>query len=452
VIRSRARGVLMALAALLASGCSSPPSVVLIIIDTLRADRLGSYGYAPDVSPELDLLAREGVRFESVLAQCSWTRPSVASLLTSQHPRTLGIYDDSAVQILPSRFETLAEVLGAEGYTTVGLTANPNLNRLFNFEQGFDHYVDSTVVWHPDLYGESTAGVTRHDVRNPFPSARELFLRAEEILDEVNGGPVYLQINLMEVHEGADLVRAGQLGEHAAGLEHLEPPERGYVMGVREVSARLGEFLTGLRARSGFDDALVVITSDHGEGLLDHPAVADSRGHGNLLYASQVKVPLIFHQPGALEPSTVSTPARLIDLVPTLLEHLGIAVPQDAAGLSFARALGGGEAPVGLPRFYVTETQFREHDKLAADGEKWAFFLHRADASAGTGRAELQLVGPPENGQKTNRIRDQPRVAQFMRRFLDTWDRVETMSEPEERAEPAPQRDADQLRSLGYLD
>jgi arylsulfatase A-like enzyme len=122
------------------------PNIVLIIIDTLRADKLGCYGSPVEASPEIDELAREGLVFQKVITQSSWTRPSVASMLTSLYPRTLGIYKEEW-DVLPDEFLTLPEILQQNGYYTVGLTANPNINRTFNFHQGFDDYSDSTVIF-----------------------------------------------------------------------------------------------------------------------------------------------------------------------------------------------------------------------------------------------------------------------------------------------------------------
>jgi arylsulfatase A-like enzyme len=113
----------------------SPPNVVLIIIDALRQDKLGAYGFSEETSPEIDRMARQGVRFDSVIAQSSWTRPSIGSMLTSQYPRTLGIYKEKD-EVLPHDAVTLAEVLKEAGYTTIGATANANINSSFNFQQG----------------------------------------------------------------------------------------------------------------------------------------------------------------------------------------------------------------------------------------------------------------------------------------------------------------------------
>ena len=260
--------------ALLTVSCelwSSKPNVVLIIVDTLRADRLGSYGFETNSSPELDRLAESGVRFESVIAQSSWTRPSIGSMLTSQYPRTIGIYKEDT-QILPDRFETLAEALKAHGYLTIGLTANPNLNVLFNFQQGFDHYVNSTVVWNPERHAPFQGKANQYDYggHQRFPSAVRMFEDVRRILDSEAQGPYYVQLNLMEVHEYRFPVERDYDRLPADQIEHLKKPERRYVLAINYVSKVIGQFVAELQSRPEWEDTLFVIVSDHGEGLFDH--------------------------------------------------------------------------------------------------------------------------------------------------------------------------------------
>src|SRR4030042_4918019 len=122
------------------------PNVVLIIIDTLRADKLGCYGFPDETSPEIDRFAENGILFKRTIAQSSWTKPSIGSMLTSLYPRSIGIYKEK-FDILDDKYLTLAEVLKENGYFTLGVTANPNINSIFNFNQGFDHYIDSDIIW-----------------------------------------------------------------------------------------------------------------------------------------------------------------------------------------------------------------------------------------------------------------------------------------------------------------
>ena len=142
----------------------SKPNIVLIIIDTLRADMLGAYGFPLPTSPELDSFSREGVRFSRVVTPNTWTRPSHGALLTSLHPRTLGLYQEKG-EILANRFVTLAETLQNDGYFTVGATANPNINSAFNFQQGFDFVNCTASTPSPDCGDRTRDESTRENWR-----------------------------------------------------------------------------------------------------------------------------------------------------------------------------------------------------------------------------------------------------------------------------------------------
>jgi arylsulfatase A-like enzyme len=294
---------------LLSSSSKLPPNVVLIIIDTLRQDKLSAYGFPEETSPEIDRMAEQGVRFNRVIAQSSWTRPSIGSMLTSQYPRTLGIYKETG-EVLPDDFVTLAEVLKEAGYTTIG--ANANINTSFNFQQGFDHYVDSTVLlrWMDDSED------AKSHREQKLPSARQIFDDLLAQVKEQKKPPYYLQANVMEVHEYWD---------KRMDLSQYEPAFAGkrdkrYLAAIRLVSDEIDRFVTELRALPDFERTLFVIVSDHGEGLSDHRPVKTSSGHGRLLYQSQLLVPLILYATDDSLPrgKVVEARTRLLDLMPTL--------------------------------------------------------------------------------------------------------------------------------------
>jgi arylsulfatase A-like enzyme len=169
-----------------------PPNVVLIVLDTLRADVMGCYGFAGVTTPELDRLAARGVRFERAIASSSWTRPSVGTIVTGRYPRTLGLYKERN-QIIPDRFVLLSEILRHSGYRTFGRTANPNLNTVFNFQQGFDVYIDSSVVfdWMQPRHRDESEKFNR------LPSARTVYDSALAWVDDQQSSqPIYLQLNV----------------------------------------------------------------------------------------------------------------------------------------------------------------------------------------------------------------------------------------------------------------
>ena len=447
-------------AVILRSGPPRRPNVVLVVVDTLRADALGSYDPASrDLTPELDALAARAVRFASVTAQSSWTRPSIAALLTGRHPRNLGLYREEW-DALPGDVPTLAEILRGSGYDTFGITANPNINRVFGFARGFDTYTDSDVVWE---WMAPRTGQRTHSRRNLLPASRE-------VLGRVTGWargrtaerPACVLLDLMEVHEGSRLVRPEFRAEDR-GRVGIPP---GYWDGVRQLSHDIGGFVDELASLPGWRNTLFVITSDHGQGLDDHPTVDRSWGHGLLLYETNVRVPAILYRPPGeggllarlrprpghdLRPAVVRTPIRLMDLMPTILDYVGVPLPPGLDGRSvLSLARGGPESAAGLPRWFVSETRYHGSEKIALHSRRWTLVENR-DGHAGVNRVELQVAGGGENGTLTDRISEHPGVAEEMRRRLREWEARFPGRPPTSLAAAPSQETVDQLRALGYV-
>jgi arylsulfatase A-like enzyme len=420
------------------------PNLVLIIIDTLRADKLGAWGHPLDPSPELDELARRGVRFARAVAQSSWTRPSIASLLTSRHPRALGIYDELEDALGPA-VETLPRVLKRAGWTTLGVTANPNINAGYGFQLGFDRYLDSDVLfmWMPHEEGKD-----RHFLE-PFRSAEQVLGDVLAEIEASAGPPWYVQVNLMDVHEAED-ARAQRPEDAGLFADDADPL---YLRAVRRVSRQVGEFVATLSARPEWRNTLFVITSDHGEGLRDHPGVTDSEKHGIVLYDSQLRVPLILHHPGGAlaEGRVVERPVRLLDLMPTLLDFAGLPAPPGLEGVSLLPLLRGEAGDVSLPEVFVAETEFRSARKIAAWSPEWRYIENR-DGQRGAPRRELQRPGPDENGFATDQAARFPEVTARLAGFVAEWEKQHPRADPRPREQPLSPAEIEQLRSLGYLD
>jgi arylsulfatase A-like enzyme len=437
------------------SGCGGNPvpdypHVVLVIIDTLRADRLGCYGYERSTSPELDALAARGTRFSHAISQSPWTRPSIGSMLTSLYPRSLGIYQEKS-GILNDRFQTLAEILRGHGYRTYGATANPHLNRAFNFQQGFDEYLDSTSVWHwmdaGDAYSPSASPT--------LASARQLFETVLGWLDRENEREArsshYLQFNLMEVHETwgeYDLVRPEFKSEFT---EVTYQKHRRYLQAVRQVSHDLNWLVDTLAQRSGWNDVVYVIVSDHGEGLDSHPDIPDSDFHGTLLYESHLRVPLIFFSDGPRIPKglVIDQPVRLLEIVPTILEIAGIAPPHNTQGRSLVPLLDR-TGDVDLPAAFVVETEYWDSDKIGAYTDEWKMILN-LDDQQGALRQELQRIGIEENGVRTDVGLKHFDVLQDLIQYVRRWETQNPRVPSTLPGEDLPEEVVDQLRALGYV-
>lgn len=431
------------------SASEKKPNVVLIMIDTLRADLLGCYGSPGDPSPELDTLAEKGVRIETVIGPSNWTRPSIGAMLTSQYPRTLGLYKERN-EILNDRFTTLAETLKENGYTTLGVTANPVINSVFNLHQGFDEYVDSHVIfsWMKDApESEQNRSLRRF---KQLPSAPEVFEQALALLDSKSiDEPVYLQLNLMEIHEAWRPFNSLTRKEFKGRFKGLNGKR--YLQALAQVSGDTSSFIETLRKRPGFENTLFVITSDHGQGMNDHPNVATSSFHGRIIYESQVRVPQIFYHPNSnLDKAVIDKPIQLLDLLPTLLDYLGLPALRDVEGISFAPLLKGEKLKEETSTEFYAETSYRKYRKIALYSPDWVYIENR-DNHKGVNAFELQPRDKKSNGKKTDQIDDFPDIAATMRKKLHQWETAHPEEPPTPFSTGLTDEEIEQLESIGYV-
>ncbi len=312
--------VLIALAALEMSACGGPRSapqarsLVLITIDTLRADHLGAYGYARAQTPALDGLARTGVRFDRAYAAAPITLPSHATLLTGRYPPGHGARDNGMAM---SPVPTLATELKAKGFKTAAFVAAFPLDHQFGLNKGFDVY--------SDRLGRDASG----KLANERP-ASQVVDEAIAWLRSTNAEPrttndqpsrFFLWLHLFEPH--------APYADASAGRPVLDRYDQEIAAADREV----GRLLNALGARA---DTLVIATSDHGEAFGEHGEYA----HSIFVYDTTLHVPLIVNGPGV--PTTVVTePVTLADLAPTASRLLGASIP-DANGIDISAVFSGG--------------------------------------------------------------------------------------------------------------
>ena len=291
-----------------------PESMLLWIVDTLRVDRLGFYGHDQPVSPNFDTLATRSTVFERAIAQSSWTRPAVATLLTGVGPERHGIRELS--HGLEESFATLPERLRELGYATAGFSANANVTRDTGFEQGFDRFEYAPV------------------------DADELARRALAWLDDVTARspeqPFFLMILSIEPHAGfqpaepfrgrfapdvddpwfgtVEHMRALSSKKAPATDEVVEKLFRLYDAEIAWNDHMFGEFRRELKQRGM--DPLVVVLADHGEAFKERGVF----GHAWDLHREVLDIPFLIHRPGQLEGRRVRVPVQQVDLLPTLLE------------------------------------------------------------------------------------------------------------------------------------
>ncbi|MFQ5791844.1 MAG: sulfatase-like hydrolase/transferase, partial [Acidobacteriota bacterium] len=287
---------------------ATPVSVLLVTIDTLRADRLGMYGRGEAATPNLDRLADEGTVFLDAVAHSPLTLPSHSSILTGTYPTYHGVRDNGRFR-LPEQIDTLAEILKRAGYSTGAFVGGFPVHSRFGLSQGFDRYDDR---------------LTRSPATLAFTERRaeEVVLAAREWRKGQEQGLYFLWVHLFDPHAPYDPPEPFR-SQH---------PDR-YAGEVAYVDHALGSLFSAIG-----EGALTIVTADHGEGLGEH----GESTHSLFLYDSTLRVPLIFRGPGSPRGAVVSEQVRTIDILPTLLELVGQAEACDACqGESLARLMRG---------------------------------------------------------------------------------------------------------------
>ena len=303
-------------------------NVLFILVDTLRADRLGSYGYERDTSPTLDALARSGIRFEHHLSQSSWTKSSMASLWTGLYPVRNGItrYDG----VIPDAARMPAEILREAGFQTIGVYRNGWVAPTFGFDQGFEVYQHpGSAPLPPDVRVQNPTLGQKGTDEGVFEAAAE-FLRVE------GRRRWFLYLHLMDLHEYLYDEESALFGSSYSDS---------YDNSIRWIDGLVETFLEHLSDQGYLENTLVVVASDHGEDFLER----GFEGHGRKVYRESTEVPLLIAPPFRLDPGVVvSARTRNVDIWPTILELLGLAPPEGIDGRSRLQeilASAKGEAP-----------------------------------------------------------------------------------------------------------
>ena len=304
--------------------------------------------------------------------------------------------------------------------------------------------MDSDVLW---AWMELEPG-KRSWSKHPMQKAEEVFAGALAGVRQKGQPPYYVQLNVMEVHEAQRWF--GKRGVDPALFKG--EPSYEYLQALHLVSGEVDQFVRKLSARPGWRNTLFVITSDHGEGLRDHPNVAASQKHGCLLYESQVVVPLILHNPAGGLPAgkVIKDRVRLLDLMPTLLDYAGIEVPPGLDGRSLMPMLHE-DAPVKLPERFVVETELEGFEKIGVYAPVWKYFENR-DPHKGTNPIELQAFGAKENGTQTDAAKKHADITSSLRAFVSEWERVHPKVAPSLQGEQISPMELEQLRAIGYIE
>jgi choline-sulfatase len=291
------------------------PNIILISVDTLRADRLRSNSPSAEATPNIEKLLHGGTSFSQGTSMVPLTLPSHVSTLTSTYPFVTGV-EDNGERLAPGAV-TLAGTLHSHGYQTAAFLGSFVLDRRFGLDQGFDTYDSPSASLNSD---SSDPG----DIKRKGDAVAEA---SEAWLNTHADRPFFLFLHLYDLHTPYNLSAAE---EAKYG--------KGYDGELRYIDQVIGNVWDYLAAHDLVNQSLIVFTSDHGEGLGDH----DETTHGFFIYQSTLHVPLIIHWPAgrALMPERVDTPATLLDLSPTILDAVQLAVPRAMQGKSLLAADG----------------------------------------------------------------------------------------------------------------
>ena len=417
------RGALATLVALAAGGCGGEPRprhLLLVTLDTLRADRLGSYGHAAAQTPHLDALAGGGRRFARASTVTPLTLPAHASLLTGTFPAHHGVRDNGGFYLGEAE-QTLAETLRDGGYRTGGFVGAFVLDRRWGIAQGFEEYFDDF-----DL-SEFDDAPGMDAVQRP---GSEVVDRALDWLAADRRRPFFAWVHLYDPHtpyEAPEPYRS-RFPATLAGAYDAE---------IASADAQVGRLLEALRADGRLAETLVVVLGDHGEMLGEHREAT----HGFFVYDAAVRIPLILSGPG-VRPGVVADQVRIVDVLPTVVARLGVSAPAGVQGVDLL-ALGRGEPRRLLALFESWYPRYHYGWSELVGVQDGRYTLIRAP------RRELyDLERDP--GERDNLAEREPERAAAMERALDGM--LAQVSGPQAAAPQAVDAEtAARLRALGYL-
>ena len=434
------------------------PSVIILVVDALRADYLGTYGFRGEISPNLDRMAVESVLFENCFSQAPWTKPSIASLFTSLYPLTHGLTDhlgkfwsanspELRTGVLPEQAVTLAEVFRGAGYRTAAFVGNPWIGPEFGFDQGFETY--------------------------GTPQKTHILLnKARAWLDALPPGvPFFLYVHLMGVHspyqarekDYQKLRGSRSLGpdrrltekeyrqiaahipsmhwETAGDHQWLNAWKAKYAGGVRKADRDIGALLEHLSRVGVLDRSLIVLTSDHGEEFLEHGFWE----HGAELCDHQLHVPLWIRRPDAEGAGRrVSDVVGLVDLMPTLLSLASIPALPSGQGRDFSSSLLGGDSRKSSQLSFSTATTTDPGLHVARDGRYKLVWEGDTDSVR-----LFDLAVDPDETQDLSAAK--PELARELRlQLLAHLQSVSARALSKDTA-PLTKEVRERLKSLGYL-
>lgn len=436
-------------------------NIVLIMIDTLRADHLYSYGYTRLTSPFIDSLAQEGTKFSRGFCQIPTTGPSTACLFTSLYPRNHGLLKNG--WRLNTEAHTVAEILTENGYYTCGIVGAFNLNRAFNMNQGFREYHDEFAkAVGKDVSLEEAEGVRSWEgtgYEGKFHiKADEVTKRVMDWLRANKMKPFFLFVHYFDPHDPYDEPEPFRSAFKHVFETRLSERVRLYDGEILFVDSQVRFLVQTLKDLDLHENTYVLLTADHGEGLGDHSWLK----HGFMLYEEALHVPLIICGPDVPEGKVVPDLVELIDLAPTILDLAGInlSVENRFVGRSLVRLIKGTAAETIRPEHVIAQ---RRWYKIGSELKDLSGKVHviqglRYVIRDSTYKLIFDDYGEDElynlledPGERTNIAKERSEV---VKRLKDEWSNIISDSLkkcPPFESRPADKEAIEKLKALGYL-
>ena len=392
--------------------------IVLISIDTCRADHLSCYGYYRKTTPNIDCLAQEGVLFENVISPVPITLPAHGSMLTGTIPPYHGVHDNIDYRLSESNV-TLAEILHQSGFTMGAIVGAIVMDSNLGLSQGFDTYNDRFE----DMF--NTIG---YDERRGEEVSRFAIEWLEEHKDDEN---FFLFLHYYDPHtkyESPEPFASKFWDDFYAGE-------------IAYVDYCIGQVIEKLKELGLYDSTMVVVTSDHGEMLGEH----GEKTHAYFIYQSAIKVPLIFKLPESCKPQRIKEPAALVDIVPTICGLLDIKLPAQISGKDLSCYFGKNVSSDSDRYIYcetLYPTTYNANSLLGVVADPWKYIQ--------TTRPELyNLVEDP--GETNNLIEQQPHLARILQdRLREILERAVREGDFDSKME-LDERSIEHLQALGYV-
>jgi arylsulfatase A-like enzyme len=455
-IGSRLKRILFIITAILMSLCFYPSAqgkesnVVLIILNAARADHLDIYGYGPDTAPNITNLAKKGIIFQQAIAQSYWTLPSLASMLTSRYPYSLGVYERD--QRISQKELTLAEILKIYGYRTAAFVGGLDTLAVYGFNQGFDHYFDKTADKPMGSFKDTIPRaidwlkenrdakffllVQGYDVHPPFttpaPYQNMFDPDYKGIVDKL---PLDYPL-LKTIHDNRLFLNGKTIKLTRRDIDHIIAR---YDAGIAYADKFIGELLAQIDKLGLWDETMIVFTSEHGEELNDHGSF--DRFETMNLYDEVIRVPLIIKPAFAdLKGKRIKQQVELIDIMPTILDFLGIPINKEAQGASLIPLIKGGDLGEDFDGYAFSEANLK---RWSIRTEQWKLIYNHG---------EYELYNLEEDkGEVNNLVSQHPEVVyELFQRSSDWRKMTQTQRSLDDVHIELTEEMKEKLRKVGY--